>query len=134
MSVEETTSQSPDLVAITRSYLDAFERRDAESCLAFFHDDASIDFVGGNYQGKDALTLWHQDRFDADLRITKVSGISARGPVVNVELEATSKRLAAWKVNKAQGRLRIVFEDDKIRHGKLTPRFMSPVDMMRQGQ
>jgi len=121
-----------DLKALTQAYLDAFHARDLERCLEFFTDDAVIDFNKTLYSGRQAITEWHKDRFDADLKLVKLNSITADGNTVVVEGAIASKRLAAWRVKAVSGKVTMRFLDGKIQSGKLAPRMTNPFNMIRE--
>jgi len=129
---ENKTASQTDLKAVTQAYLEAFDARDLERCLGFFSDDATIDFNKTVYNGLEAVTDWHKDRFAADLRLVRLNNISVNGDTVVVDAVAASKRLAAWKVKSISGRITMRFVDGKIKSGKLAARMSNPINMMRE--
>lgn len=124
----------PDLESLTRDYLAAFEERDVEKCLGFFAEDASVDFQNVEYQGRDALREWHQERFQANLRLNKIENIRIKGNTVVVDAVASSDRLKAWKINSLKSRIEAKFEDDKIQEAKLSARITNMFSMIRAGE
>jgi ketosteroid isomerase-like protein len=134
MSMADKVAPEADLEALTRQYLEAFEARDLERCLEFFHEDATIDFQNTLYRGRKGIEDWHKDRFAANLRMVRLDSITVHGDTVLVDGAAASKRLAAWKINALNGRITIRFEDGKIKQGKLAPRLTNPIDLLRSGQ
>ncbi len=100
-------------VEIVQRYVDAFSRKDLESCLQFFADDALVKFLAKRFQGKSAIAEWHRERFDADAKILDVGSIEAIGDAVVAELTATSKLVRRWRVNLG-GQAVIRMEDSKI--------------------
>ena len=123
-----------DLEAITRGYLAAFEERDVEKCLSFFAEDASVDFQNVEYQGRDALREWHEERFQANLRLNKIENVRIKGTTVTVDAVASSDRLAAWKINSLKSRIEAKFEGDKIQEAKLSARITNMFSMIRAGE
>jgi hypothetical protein len=123
-----------DLEAITRDYLAAFEARDLEKCIGFFSDDATIDFQNVEYEGTESIREWHQERFAANLRLSKIDNVRVKGGTVVVDAVASSDRLAAWKINSLKSRIEAKFEDDKIQEVKLTARITSVFSMIRAGE
>lgn len=123
----------PDLVAITKDYLAAFEERDVQKCLSFFGDDAVVDFQNVEYQGYDALKEWHEERFAANLRMKKIDNVKVKGTTVIVDLVASSDRLAAWKIHALKSKIEAKFEGEKIQEVKLTAK-MDLFAMMRSGE
>src|SRR5579863_3792876 len=128
--MENNVAPQTDLKALAQGYLDAFHARDLDRCLDFFRDDASIDFNKTLYTGRKAITDWHKDRFEADLKLIKTNSITADGDTVVVEGAVTSKRLAAWRVKALSGRVTMRFVDGKIQAGKLAPRMTNPFNMI----
>ena len=127
----EVVSQT-DLKALAEAYLEAFHARDMDRCLGFFTDASTIDFNMTAYTGLKAITEWHKDRFAADLKMIKKNSITADGDTVTIDGAIASKRLAAWRVKALSGRVVMVFENGKIKSGKLTPRMTNPFNMIRE--
>jgi ketosteroid isomerase-like protein len=129
---ENKAASQADLKALAEAYLDAFHKRDLERCVDFFSDDATIDFNMTAYNGRQAITEWHKDRFAADLKMIRLNNISVDGDTVVVDAVASSKRLAAWKVKSISGRVTMRFADGKIKSGKLAGRMSNPLNMLRE--
>jgi ketosteroid isomerase-like protein len=123
-----------DLEALTREYLAAFDARDLEKCLSFFGDDATIDFQNVEYEGRESIGEWHQERFQANLRLNKIDNVRVKGNTVLVDAIASSDRLAAWKINSLKSRIEAKFVDGKIQEAKLTARITSVFSMIRAGE
>ena len=121
-----------DLKTLAQAYLDAFHARDLERCLEFYADDATVDFNKTVYSGRQGITEWHKDRFEADLRLIKMNSMTVDGDTVTVDGAVASKRLAAWRLKALSGRVTMRFENGKIKHGKLSPRMTNPFNMMRE--
>jgi len=130
---EAHANTAENLEALARSYLDAFEARDLERCLGFFLEDAHIDFQSGLYKGRKGIEDWHKDRFSANLRVIRIDGVTVNGDTVVIDAVVSSNRLAAWKVNSLSGRVTIRFRDGKIQEGKLAPRMVNPINLIRSG-
>ena len=130
--MENQVAPETDLKTLAQAYLDAFHARDMERCLAFFADDATVDFNKTMYSGKQGITDWHKDRFEADLKMIKMNSITVNGDTVVVDGSVTSKRLAAWRLKSLSGRVTMKFENGKIKYGKLAPRMTNPFNMMRE--
>jgi hypothetical protein len=120
-------ASQPDLKAVVEAYLQAFDAQDVERCLAFFNDDATVDFQMAVYRGRDAIADWHRDRFAANLKMARLDSISVKGSTVVVNGVVTSKRLAAWNVKALSGRVTMGFANGKIQTGKLTARITNPL-------
>jgi len=127
-----STASQADLKALAQAYLDAFDAQDLERCMAFFTDDAVIDFNRTDYRGRQAITDWHKDRFAANLKMIRLNNITVNGDTVVVDAVASSKRLAAWKVKSINGRVTMRFADGKIISGKLAARMTNPINMLRE--
>ena len=130
--MENQVAPETDLKTLAQAYLDAFHARDMDRCLDFFADDATVDFNKTLYTGRQGITDWHKDRFEADLKMIKMNSITANGDTVVVDGAVTSKRLAAWRLKALSGRVTMKFENGKIKHGKLAPRMTNPFNMMRE--
>jgi len=129
---ENQAATQTDLKALTEAYLDAFHKRELERCVDFFSDDATIDFNMTAYKGRQAIVDWHKDRFEADLKMLRLTNISVKGDTVVVDAVATSKRLVAWKAKSIAGRITMRFADGKIKTGKLSARMTNPLNMLRE--
>lgn len=127
----EVVSQT-DLKTLAESYLEAFHARDMDRCLAFFTEDSAIDFNMTMYKGLKSIAEWHKDRFAADLKMIKKNTITVDGDSVTIDGAISSKRLSAWRVKALSGRVVIVFENGKIKSGKLSPRMTNPFNMIRE--
>lgn len=130
--MENQVAPETDLKTLAQSYLDAFHAHDMDRCLDFFADDATVDFNKTMYSGKQGITDWHKDRFDADLKMVKMNSITVKDDTVVVDGAVTSKRLAAWRLKSLSGRVTMKFENGKIKYGKLAPRMTNPFNMMRE--
>lgn len=104
-----------DLNVLTKGYLQAFDARDLEYCLTFYHDDSTLIFQNGRYTGRDAIKSWHEERFKADLRVLKQGQVEVTEDRVAVDLTVSSKRLKAWRIRSVDGKAIFQFEAGKIR-------------------
>lgn len=123
-----------DLESITRDYLAAFDARDIEKCLTFFADDASIDFQNVEYEGLESIREWHQERFNANLRLSKIENVRIKGNAVTIDAVASSDRLKAWKISSLKSRIEAKFEGEKIQEAKLSARITSMFNLIRAGE
>ena len=130
--MENQIAPETDLKTLAQSYLDAFHAQDMDRCLEYFADDATVDFNKTIYSGKQGITDWHKDRFEADLKMVKMNSITVKDDTVTVDGAVTSKRLAAWRLKSLSGRVTMKFENGKIKYGKLAPRMTNPFNMMRE--
>jgi hypothetical protein len=124
----------PDLEAITRDYLAAFDARDMDRCLSFFNADATIDFQNVEYEGTESIREWHDERFKANLRLNKIDNVKVKGNSVSVDAVASSDRLSAWKIGSLKSRIEAKFEGDKIQEAKLSARITSMFNLIRAGE
>lgn len=120
--------QETDLEGITRGYLAAFEARDMPGCMSYYADDATLNWAVGVYKGKQAIEEWHEDRFAADLKITRLDGINVQANTVVVDVVATSKRLSAWRLHSLSGRITFEFENGKIKDTKFSVKVTNPLE------
>jgi ketosteroid isomerase-like protein len=130
--MDNQVAPQTDLKTLAQAYLDAFHARDMERCLDFFTGDATVDFNKTLYTGKQGITDWHKDRFEADLKLIKTNSMTADGDTVTIDGAVSSKRLAAWRLKALSGRVVLRFENGKIKYGKLSPRMTNPFNMMRE--
>ncbi len=107
--------QRDDLEQKVKSYLEAFDARDLNSCVDHFADDSTLLFQTTTFRGKKQIEQWHKERFHADLRLVRIDEIARRGDTVNVEGVITSKRLRAWLVNELSGAVSLRFESGRIK-------------------
>lgn len=105
-----------DLVTLVRAYLKAFDERDLTACMAYFTEDAGIEFQDGRFVGADGVREWHEERFLADLRLIAVEDIrlEANDKVV-VDAVVTSDTLRVWRMDNLAGTVTFLFQGDKIR-------------------
>ena len=104
-----------DLMAVVRDYLAAMENRDMEACLAFFTDDAEIDFQEGRFVGQEGVREWHEDRFLADLRLLEIEEMRREETDrVEVDVVVASEALRVWRMDRLAGTVTFAFRGDKI--------------------
>ena len=130
--MENQVASQTDLKNIAQAYLDAFHAHDMDRCLEFFADDATVDFNKTMYAGRQGITDWHKDRFEANLQMIKMNSMTVDGDTVVVDGAVSSKRLAAWRLKALSGRVTMKIENGKIKYGKLAPRMTNPFNMMRE--
>ena len=111
---------------LIQTYLSAFERGELEQCMECFDPDASLEWLMGEYRGKDSIEEWHKDRFAAGLKILRVDGISIDGDVATIRITVTSKRLAAWRMPSLGGIVTVRFHDGKIHGTKFAAKSINP--------
>jgi hypothetical protein len=120
--------QGDDLETKVKAYLEAYDERDLDGCLDFFAEDAIINFAMGVFRGRPAIEEWHQDRFKADLRITRIDKIKVKGEKVTVDGVITSKTAKAWGFDSVAGRATLQFQNGKIRQVKFGLRMSLPLE------
>ncbi len=103
-----------DLQSRVREYLEAFDGRNLDKCLDLYADDAVLNFQNSVYAGRESITDWHRERFEADLRLVRLDNIFTDGETVTLEGVATSNRLRAWKIKSVNGVMTVRFAGDKI--------------------
>lgn len=123
--------QTMNAADVVTEYLDAFGARDLERCIAFFGDQAVLEFGPTTYQGHEALEQWHKTRFAADLKVQSVDNVTVDGENVTVEGTITSNRLKIWHLNQLKGRVVAKVRDGKITDLRFKTRAPSPVKVMR---
>ncbi len=111
-----------------RAYLKALEERDLDKCVSFFSDDAVINFMEGLYQGLDHIRKWHEDRFQANLRITEVEDIQIEGDSITVYAVIQSDRLLEWKIPHLSGYATARFRDGKIQELRFGLNVTNPLE------
>jgi hypothetical protein len=120
--------QNSDLKSVVSDYIAAFQERDMEKCLSYWHENAEIDFVMGTYRGMNDIEQWHQDRFNADMRVLQVQSIEVQDDRATVDVVATSKVARIWRMNSVEGRINLKFKAGKINHAKFGLRTAIPIE------
>lgn len=113
--------------AIVETYLATFERHDADGCTSAFTSDAKISWLGGTYQGPEAIKQWHEDRFAANLKIIRRDDMQVQGNTVTADMVVTSDRLKTWRLSELGGRATLTLRDGKVEHAKFGLRFSNPL-------
>lgn len=135
MTPNVQSQQSPpdeaDMRAAVEAYLAAFAAHDVQRCLAFFAEDASLDFQISTFTGKSQIEEWHRDRFAANLRLVKLERITVKRDTVTVDAVGSSDRLAAWNVQALPGRITMRFAGGRIVSCRFAARMVNPVDLIR---
>jgi hypothetical protein len=111
--MEDQAERSPEQLVL--DYLAALDARDLEKCMSFFAEDAVINFMEGLYKGEEAIRQWHQDRFEAELRVLSVEDIRTEGDSIRVSAVIRSNRLLGWKIPKLSG-----YAQARVRTRKIT--------------
>lgn len=114
--------QETDPRAVIEAYLQAFEARDVPQCVAFYAEDAVIEFAFGTYRGKQAIEDWHKERFDAGLQLISLDSIEVEGDTVVIQVVATSRRLKSFRINSLKGTGTFLVQEGKIKGAKFAPR------------
>ena len=116
------------LQTAVEGYLAALSAHQLEKCVSFYADDATINFQSGIFQGREAITEWHKERFAASFEVLDVDRLTVTGDTVVVEAAITSARLRAWKVKRLSGKATLVFEHGRIKEARLAPRTYNPFE------
>ena len=111
---------------LIHNYLNAFERGDLEQCLDCFDNEATVEWMMGEYTGRSSIEEWHKDRFAAGLKILRVDGTGVNGDVVTVRLTVASKRLAAWRMPSLGGVVTATVHNGKIHRTKFAAKSINP--------
>lgn len=119
---------SQDLKATTEAYLDAFDKRELAACVGYYAEDATIRLPLGVYKGRQAIEGFHQDRFDADLRILHIDEIKIDGETATVSVTGTSKVTKAWRLNAVALRATVTFAAGLIKEAKFRLLSASPFE------
>lgn len=127
-------TQADDRQTLIKGYIEAFEARDLDRCMSYFSDDAAIDFQDTIYSGRQNIESWHNERFEANLRIRKLESVRVDGDTAVVDVVISSDRLSAWNVKSLNGRITVRFEGEKFREGKLAARMTNVFDMLRSSE
>src|SRR5438046_1571608 len=85
---------------VMENYLQAMHEHDVERCLELVDHEATIAFMNNHYHGRPAIEGWHRDRFAAEAEIVKVDSMKVKGDTVQVDVQATSKKLQQWKIQR----------------------------------
>ena len=107
---EGNTQPALDPEALGRRYLQAFEQRNLEECMAFFLEESTVEFMG-QFRGLRDIEEWHKARFAADLKLVRLNRITVNGNQAVLEGVATSARLRAWRVKSLNGKVTADFDD-----------------------
>jgi hypothetical protein len=110
-----TTASAHDVRATIYEYLEAFERRDLPRCLSFYGDPGNIRFQFSHYSGPEAIARWHQERFEADLRVLEVSDVVVEDDGATVDATVASERLRQWHFDSLGVVLTFQFQEGRIR-------------------
>ena len=114
-----TTEELRELVGEWGS---AFAGQDLDACVDLFSPDATLKFLFATYQGRDAIRQWHADRFAAGARIVSLDAVEADGDVAVARVEATSKRLRFFKIDKVKGEIKILAREGRFVEVRFSPR------------
>lgn len=117
-----------ELEELARAYLDAFEKRDLETCLGFYTPESVIHFGPGVYAGAKSIEDWHRERFDADLRITHYDQAKLKGNTVSARVIAVSEKIKAWGLDSIQATLSLSFEGNKVKEARFDMLDSNPLE------
>ena len=122
------TADAPDIV---KEYLEAFEARDLERCMALYDEGATLEFGPGTYQGREQLEEWHEARFAAELKILHIDDVKVEGNTITVQAIITSKRLKLWHLNQTKASAKFQVRDGKIADLRFAARLGNPHELVR---
>ena len=117
-----------DLEKLTRDYIDVFQSRDLEACMAYFLEESTINWQIGVYKGLRDILEWHKDRFKADLRIVQIDALGVENGQVVLDGIVTSEVLKAWRLKSLAGRVKVGFENARIREMSFSVRISNPLE------
>jgi hypothetical protein len=110
------------LRGIVEAYREAFERRDVDACVAFFTEDATLHFLFGSYEGRSAIREWHEDRFEADVKLLRIDGVTVEGNTVVAHMVVTSRRLRFFRMDEVKGTVTFQVADGRFKDAVLSAR------------
>lgn len=125
---DKTTVDTGATQALIDSYLEAFRARDLDRCVGYFDDNASLKFVSGVYNGRQAIEDWHKERFAAELKILSIDSVNVDGDTVKIDLMLASKRLQFFRLPSLAARATIRLDNNKIKEAHFGPRFTDPFE------
>lgn len=103
-----------DSKQLVQQYLASLANKDAKQCADFYAEDAVLHFMVGVYTGRQEIMAWHQDRFDAQMKVLKFDKVVERANETSCELLIESVRLKAWRINTLRGKAVFRFKGGKI--------------------
>ncbi|MGB3542549.1 nuclear transport factor 2 family protein [Rubrivirga sp.] len=105
---------TPDLPAPVGAFVDAVNRGDTDSFLAFFPDDGVVDDWGRRFVGHDAIRGWSDREFIGAEGTMTPQTVDVRGDEVDVR--------AGWASTHHNGDSRFVFvtDGDRVREMRIT--------------
>lgn len=125
---EQAVQEAASPRALIEAYLEMVKAYDLAKCMEFYADDSELHYMGGTFKGKEAISGWHQERFEAEFQFLKVNKITANGDKVIVDAMVTSKKIRAWKIGKLAGKATFQIADGKIKETKFSPRMYNPFE------
>jgi len=108
------------------AYLKAFEQGQLEQCMDCFDPNATVEWLMGEYKGKESIEEWHKDRFAAGLKILRIDGMTINNDVATIRITVTSKRLSAWRLPSMGGVVTVKFQNGKIQGTKFAAKSINP--------
>ena len=107
------------LKKVLDDYIEAFEARDLERCLAFFHEDANLKFATGHFPGIKQIEQWHKDRFKGGMRLVEIEDMEFQGNTLIVNAVVTSPRLKLVRIKDLRGTGTFVIEEGKFKEYRM---------------
>ena len=107
------------LKKVLDDYIEAFEAKDLSRCLAFFHDDAHLQFATGRFDGIKAIEQWHKDRFKGGMRLVDMEDMEVKGNTLIVHGALTSPRLKIIRMKSLRGTGTFVIDQGRFKEFRL---------------
>ncbi len=123
-------TNSTDLEALAKGYLAAIQARDLEACMSFFTNDSTVEGRDSRHDGLDSIRAWHQSRFEANMSV-RVESLKAERERVVADVVVTSDRLANTRLKSLPSRITFVFDGDKIKEARMSPRMPNLLGLFR---
>jgi len=108
-------AENEGLKKVGDDYIEAFEARDLERCLAFFHEDARLQFATGHFPGIKQI----EDRFKGGMRLVQIEDMEFQGNTLIVDAVVTSPRLKLVRIKDLRGTGTFVIEEGKFKEYRM---------------
>jgi hypothetical protein len=115
----KSMEENEALKKVLDDYIEAFEARDLERCLAFFHEDAHLQFATGHFPGIKQIEQWHKDRFKGGMRLVEIEDMEFQGNTLIVHAVVTSPRLKLVRIKDLRGTGTFVIEEGKFKEYRM---------------
>ena len=111
--------ENETLKKVLDDYIEAFEARDLERCLAFFHEDAHLQIATGHFPGIKQIEQWHKDRFKGGMRLVEIEDMQSEGNTLIVNAVVTSPRLKLVRIKDLRGTGTFVIQEGKFKEYRM---------------